>query len=108
MIDDLSLINVDAAILVLTRGFCVAAFSDAHRDPFERGRILILLGHWGLLRRGVEFRALSTYTNHCESPETWWSWSVTIRLPRACKTRALPIELQPHIKSCPEYNGGTL
>ena len=27
--------------------------------------------------------------------ENWWSWTGSNRRPRACKARALPIELQP-------------
>ena len=67
------LINVDAAALGLPCGLRVAALANSKGHALEGLGVLILGRHGALLRRGVQLRALATYTNHCESPETWWT-----------------------------------
>ena len=67
------LVNVDAAALGSSRGLRVAALANAEVHALEGLGVLILGRHGALLRRGVQLRALATYTNHCESPETWWT-----------------------------------
>ena len=35
----------------------------------------------------------------------WWSWTGSNRRPQACKARALPAELQPHMKESARLPG---
>ena len=53
--------------------------------------------HWRSRRRNFIYGRVATPEAHDQ--ETWWSQTGSNRRPHACKARALPTELWPHVST---------
>ena len=101
------LVNVDAAALGLPCGLRVAALANSKGHALERLGVLVPLAHGFLLWCWVQLGALARHSNHTSLLKLVDNAGYDPTTQR-CKRRAFPITPIAHMKSCPEYNGGTL